>query len=113
MKTTPEQRQDLRLIAREFASAQPLTIPVSPGVAIRDAYAFISLLLDNFAEIEAELAALRRVDAEMWRVQRSTNAHQKGQWVVDGPEHGGRGKTLSEALAEFDRKAEQYAKEGI
>lgn len=93
MKTTPELRQKLR---ERFILGEGFDIVC---VAV----------LDDLDEALVELAALRRVEAESLYVQHSRGEHEPrgGRWAVEGTAHSGRGRTLAEALADYDAKKEQ------
>ena len=97
MKTTPEIRQQMRLMLGDLAS----------GRLLND-------LLDDFATLEAELAALRRVDDDGMQVSRRTGlppSASKRSWMVgDGSEVFGVGGSLAEALADYDAKKAQDVK---
>lgn len=92
MRTTPEDRDSLR---RTFSQFYDSTGPL------------IHRLLDDFAELEAELAALRRVEVEnlcAWRLCESWA--QSAHWMVGDAECGAcsDGQTLAAALADYDAK---------
>ena len=104
MKTTPGERQGLQTICD--TNCWPNLFDVA-DVCRR--------LLDDFTAIEAELAALRRVEAEDLYLRRSHDTKDPTtlalRWCVVGPlsegKRQGLGATLSAALADYDAKKEQ------
>lgn len=101
-KTTPEQRAKIRQACAEYTRGMVMGHQSIVLNALD-----IAALLDDFAALEAELAALRRVEAENLPADRSANEDVPAWRVGSIGRKRGYGPTLAEALADYDAKKEQ------